>query len=70
MADPNARTFPNGAAGAPSAASNSGEPWTVQKALSSIPKLIEGSTSPVPFFHLLERLKTTKRQGWRRYGIE
>ena len=26
-------------------------------------------TSPVPFFHLLERLKTTKREGWRRYGI-
>lgn len=28
-----------------------------------------GSTSPVPFFHLLERLKTTKREGWRRFGI-
>jgi putative hydrolase of HD superfamily len=23
----------------------------------------------VPFFHLLERLKTTKRAGWRRFGI-
>ncbi len=28
-----------------------------------------GSTSPVPFLHLLERLKTTKREGWRRFGI-
>lgn len=24
----------------------------------------------MPFFHLLERLKTTKRAGWRRFGIE
>jgi putative hydrolases of HD superfamily len=29
-----------------------------------------GTTSPVPFFHLLERLKTTKREGWRRFGID
>jgi putative hydrolases of HD superfamily len=28
------------------------------------------STSPVQFFHLLERLKTTKREGWRRFGID
>lgn len=27
-------------------------------------------SSPIPFFHLLERLKTTKREGWRRLGIE
>ena len=25
--------------------------------------------SPIPFFHLLERLKTTKREGWRRLNI-
>lgn len=30
----------------------------------------ENSPSPVPFFHLLERLKTTKREGWRRFGLE
>lgn len=24
----------------------------------------------MPFFHLLERLKTTKRAGWRRFGID
>jgi len=28
-----------------------------------------GSESPVPFFHILERLKTTPREGWRRLGI-
>lgn len=27
------------------------------------------SSSPLPFFHVLERLKTTKREGWRRFGI-
>jgi putative hydrolases of HD superfamily len=28
------------------------------------------STSPLPFFHLIERLKTTKREGWRRFSID
>ena len=38
--------------------------------LASIPETFEtGSSSPVPFFHFLERLKTTKREGWRRFGI-
>lgn len=27
------------------------------------------TSSPVPFFHLLERLKTTRREGWRRFSI-
>lgn len=27
------------------------------------------TSSPVPFFHLLARLKTTPRAGWRRFGI-
>lgn len=26
-------------------------------------------TSPIAFFHFLERLKTTKREGWRRLGL-
>ncbi|CAD6499258.1 BgTH12-04909 [Blumeria graminis f. sp. triticale] len=30
---------------------------------------IEGSKSPIPFFHILERLKTTPRAGWRRFGV-
>ena len=34
------------------------------------PRYEESTTSPVPFFHLLERLKTTKRAGWKRFGIE
>lgn len=38
--------------------------------LSTLPVQFETNTSsPVPFFHLLERLKTTKREGWRRFGI-
>ena len=31
--------------------------------------MIESATSPIQFFHMLERLKTTKRQGWKDYGI-
>ncbi|KAL4783082.1 HD domain-containing protein [Aspergillus varians] len=46
------------------------EPWTPQSVLSTLPcPPEESSTSPVPFFHLLERLKTTKREGWRRFDI-
>jgi putative hydrolase of HD superfamily len=46
--------------------------WTVQKALAQLPGGApqDDPTSPIPFFHMLERLKTTKREGWRRYGIE
>jgi len=48
----------------------SGE-WTVDKVLDAISedKPVQGSSSPVGYFHLLERLKTTKREGWRRFGI-
>jgi putative hydrolase of HD superfamily len=47
------------------------EPWTVEAVVASIPGGAPeaGSSSPVPFFHMLERLKTTKREGWRRFGI-
>ncbi|KAL2872673.1 HD domain-containing protein [Aspergillus lucknowensis] len=50
---------------------NPSEPlWTPQSVLSTLPyPPDENSTSPVPFFHLLERLKTTKREGWRRFDI-
>ncbi|KAF3041800.1 hypothetical protein E8E11_005348 [Didymella keratinophila] len=45
--------------------------WTVQSVLKDIQHgYAESTSSPVPFFHLLERLKTTKRAGWRRFGIE
>ncbi len=30
----------------------------------------ENSTSPIPFFHLVEGLKREKREGWRRFGIK
>ncbi len=47
------------------------EPWTADKVLAtmSVDKPTEGSYSPVPYFHTLERLKTTKREGWKRFGI-
>ncbi|KAH6605358.1 hydrolase-hd superfamily, partial [Trichoderma cornu-damae] len=46
--------------------------WSVNKVLEEIPSEapVEGSSSPIPFFHILSRLKTTKREGWRRFGIE
>lgn len=49
----------------------SGE-WTADKAVKNMPGdvPVEGSSSPLPFFHMLERLKTTKREGWRRFGID
>lgn len=47
------------------------EPWAVEKVVATIPGGPPAShtKSPVPFFHMLERLKTTKREGWRRFGI-
>ncbi|KAI0399116.1 HD domain-containing protein [Xylaria palmicola] len=48
------------------------EPWTVDKVLATISPTppAEGTDSPVPYFHILERLKTNKREGWRRFNIE
>ncbi len=48
------------------------EPWSVEKVLETLPgdAPAQGSSSPLAFFHMLERLKTTKREGWRRFGIE
>ncbi|KAH8729006.1 HD domain-containing protein, partial [Phaeosphaeriaceae sp. PMI808] len=44
--------------------------WTVESVLSTLPTpFAESTDSPVPFFHLLELLKTTKRAGWRRFGV-
>ena len=42
-------------------------PQTVLRKMDHVPA--SGSGSAVPFFHLLERLKTNKREGWRRFGI-
>jgi putative hydrolase of HD superfamily len=39
--------------------------------LSTLPQKPEtSSASPLPFFHILERLKTTKREGWRRFDVQ
>ncbi|KAK0123517.1 hypothetical protein ONS96_010499 [Cadophora gregata f. sp. sojae] len=45
--------------------------WSVEAVVATIPggPPQADSSSPVPFFHMLERLKTTKREGWRRFGI-
>ncbi|KAI0014607.1 HD domain-containing protein [Xylariomycetidae sp. FL0641] len=47
------------------------EPWRVEKVLATIqPEApCPNTSSPVPYFHLLERLKTSKREGWRRFDI-
>ncbi|RKF78937.1 HD domain-containing protein C4G3.17 [Golovinomyces cichoracearum] len=44
--------------------------WLVQDVAARLPNGApqEGSDSPVSFFHILERLKTTPREGWRRFG--
>ncbi|KAI9774538.1 MAG: hypothetical protein M1840_002786 [Geoglossum simile] len=56
----------------PPAKSSAEEPWSVDSVLAALPPPLPqtGTTSPIPFFHLLERLKTTKREGWRRFGID
>ncbi|KAL9110687.1 MAG: hypothetical protein Q9227_004864 [Pyrenula ochraceoflavens] len=41
--------------------------WAVLSEISDRPT--ENSTSPIPFMHLIERLKTEKREGWRRFDI-
>src|ERR1700733_8975752 len=48
--------------------------WTIAKALAEIRddgysgNVMNGT--PLALFHLLERLKTTKREGWRRFGVD
>ncbi|KAI5366373.1 Putative HD/PDEase domain, 5'-deoxynucleotidase YfbR/HDDC2 [Septoria linicola] len=50
--------------------SNTNEDWSPSTVLSTLSEQPQpNSSSPVPFFHLLERLKTTKREGWRRFEI-
>lgn len=45
-------------------------PWSVRAVLNELPNPPqEGSPSPIPYFHYLERLKVEKREGWRRFGI-
>ncbi|KXS98154.1 hypothetical protein AC579_9989 [Pseudocercospora musae] len=50
--------------------SNTNEQWAPTSVLSTLPEQPQAnSSSPLPFFHILERLKTTKREGWRRFDI-
>lgn len=45
-------------------------PWSVRAVLQDLPNApSENSSSPVSFFHYVERLKIEKREGWRRFGI-
>lgn len=45
-------------------------PWSVDAVLSQLPDSHASNTSsPIQFFHYLQRLKTEKREGWRRFGI-
>jgi putative hydrolase of HD superfamily len=44
--------------------------WTPETVLSTLEHRPQtGSSSPIIFFHMLERLKTNKREGWRRFNI-
>lgn len=46
------------------------DPWSVGAVLSELPHPPqENSSSPIAFFHYLERLKVEKREGWKRFGI-
>ncbi|KAL8856547.1 MAG: hypothetical protein Q9178_006862 [Gyalolechia marmorata] len=57
------------------------EPWSVNQVLNStqlnLSKVLAtlpatpspNPSTPIPFLHILERLKTTPREGWRRFSI-
>ncbi|CAF9917107.1 MAG: hypothetical protein ALECFALPRED_011041 [Alectoria fallacina] len=63
--------IPDVVSSAPSSAAAVKGPWSVQSALDALPSPPPTSQpgTPLPFLHLLERLKTTKREGWRRFSI-
>ncbi|KAH8150253.1 uncharacterized protein LAJ45_05464 [Morchella importuna] len=44
--------------------------WSLDAVLKSIPlPEISASSSPLAFLHIIERLKTTPREGWKRFDI-
>ncbi|KAF4984277.1 hypothetical protein FZEAL_489 [Fusarium zealandicum] len=51
------------------AGSGAGAGWTVEKVIAGN-SLLQDSDSPISFFHLVGGLKTTKREGWKRHGID
>ncbi|GAB7362989.1 hypothetical protein MBLNU230_g3284t1 [Neophaeotheca triangularis] len=61
---------PNSGILTPTQADATENQWTPETVLSTLPHRPQShTTSPIPFFHLLSRLKTTKREGWRRFAI-
>jgi len=49
---------------------NSKSHWSLPAALADVPKPVTSlSSSPLALLHVLERLKTTQREGWRRFNI-
>ncbi|KAL8758089.1 MAG: hypothetical protein Q9184_004033 [Pyrenodesmia sp. 2 TL-2023] len=56
---------------ATAAAPSLDEPWSVEQVIATLPTpLPTNPTSPLPFLHTLERLKTTPREGWRRFHVQ
>jgi putative hydrolases of HD superfamily len=46
-------------------------PWQVRKVLNKMSYTPpENTSSPISFFHYLERLKIEKREGWRRFDVQ
>ncbi|KAL8801719.1 MAG: hypothetical protein Q9182_004258 [Xanthomendoza sp. 2 TL-2023] len=55
---------------ATAASQSLGKDWSVEKVLTLIPHPPPTTpTSPLPFLHTIARLKTTPREGWRRFSI-
>lgn len=49
---------------------NSKVHWTLETALANVPSPVTApSSSPLAFLHILEKLKTTPREGWRKHGV-
>lgn len=49
---------------------NSKATWSLKSALASVPKPVTPpSSSPLQFLHIIELLKKTPREGWRRHNI-
>ncbi|TGZ84639.1 hypothetical protein EX30DRAFT_367786 [Ascodesmis nigricans] len=45
--------------------------WTLNKVLDVIPKPVtSAASSPLAFLHIVSRLKTTPREGWKRFDIK
>ncbi|KAF3938915.1 hypothetical protein ABW19_dt0200494 [Dactylella cylindrospora] len=43
--------------------------WSIPKVLNPMPTPPNSASSPIAFLHVIERLKTSHREGWKRHGI-